>query len=58
MRRAPFIVENTNKLLEKMVVEFYDKSCIGGKTGYTDKAGRCLLTVFERDGRKNCQEWF
>ncbi|MDU1347946.1 D-alanyl-D-alanine carboxypeptidase family protein [uncultured Clostridium sp.] len=49
--RAPFIVENTNKFVRKGS-EFYDKSCIGGKTGYTDKAGRCLLTVFERDGRK------
>ncbi|WP_461613912.1 D-alanyl-D-alanine carboxypeptidase family protein [Clostridium sp. Marseille-QA1073] len=49
--RAPFTIKNTNKFVREDS-EFYDKSCIGGKTGYTDKAGRCLLTVFERDGRK------
>lgn len=44
-------VENRNKLLfEDQPV--YDKSCIGGKTGYTSKAGRCLVAMFERDGRK------
>ena len=26
--------------------------CIGGKTGYTDRAGRCLAAIYERDGRK------
>lgn len=49
--RAPFTIKNTNKFVREDS-EFYDKSCIGGKTGYTDKAGRCLLTLFERDGRK------
>lgn len=49
--RAPFNIKNTNKFVREDS-EFYDKSCIGGKTGYTDKAGRCFLTVFERDGRK------
>lgn len=40
-----FIIENTNKLLGK-------DGCIGGKTGYTDAAGRCLVGVYERNGRK------
>ena len=35
---------NHNKLLS-----LYD-GCIGGKTGYTDLAGRCLVTCAERDG--------
>lgn len=35
---------NHNRLLN-----LYD-SCIGGKTGYTMTAGRCLVTAAERDG--------
>ncbi len=38
-------VENSNKLLGK-------DGCVAGKTGYTDAAGRCLVTLFNRDGRK------
>lgn len=30
----------------------YDKTCIGGKTGYTDEAGKCLVALYERDGRQ------
>ncbi|MGL4453084.1 MAG: D-alanyl-D-alanine carboxypeptidase family protein [Sarcina sp.] len=41
---TPIIIKNTNNNLNK-------DGCIGGKTGYTDKAGRCLLTFYERDGR-------
>lgn len=40
-----FVIENRNKLLGK-------DGCIGGKTGYTAAAGRCLVTIYERDGRK------
>ncbi len=40
-----FIIENRNKLLGK-------GGCIGGKTGYTSQAGKCLVTIYERDGRK------
>lgn len=40
-----FIIDNTNKLLGK-------DGCIGGKTGYTDPAGRCLVAIYERNGRK------
>lgn len=35
---------NTNKLLS-----LYD-GCIGVKTGFTDEAGRCLISAAERDG--------
>jgi D-alanyl-D-alanine carboxypeptidase len=37
-------VENRNKLLGQ-------NGAVGGKTGYTSKAGRCLLAFYERDGR-------
>lgn len=40
-----FIIENRNKLLGK-------DGCIGGKTGYTAPAGRALVAVYERNGRK------
>ncbi|MCJ7688636.1 MAG: D-alanyl-D-alanine carboxypeptidase, partial [Clostridiaceae bacterium] len=39
------IVTNRNKLLG------IDGN-VGGKTGYTQKAGRCLVSIYERDGRK------
>ena len=38
------IIENRNKNLGL-------DGCIGGKTGYTAAAGRCLLALYERDGR-------
>ncbi|MGL4760302.1 MAG: D-alanyl-D-alanine carboxypeptidase family protein [Sarcina sp.] len=37
-------IENRNKLLGK-------DGNIGGKTGFTDPAGRCLLAFYERGGR-------
>lgn len=40
----PIVIKNTNNNLNK-------KGCIGGKTGFTTKAGRCLLAFYERDGR-------
>ncbi|MDW8802935.1 D-alanyl-D-alanine carboxypeptidase [Clostridium sp. A1-XYC3] len=40
-----FIIENRNKLLGQ-------DGYIGGKTGYTAAAGRCLVAVKEKDGRK------
>ncbi|MBP1744759.1 MAG: Serine-type D-Ala-D-Ala carboxypeptidase [Firmicutes bacterium] len=42
---ASMLVENRNKLLGL-------DGCIGGKTGYTSNAGKCLVAVYERDGRK------
>jgi len=38
-------VENRNKLLGT-------DGNVGGKTGVTDKSGRCLVSIYERDGRK------
>lgn len=40
-----FPIKNTNKLLGK-------DGCIAGKTGYTDPAGRCLVAIYDRNGRK------
>lgn len=37
-------VENRNKLVGT-------NGNIGGKTGYTDKSGRCLASLYERNGR-------
>jgi len=37
--------QNRNKLLGK-------DGCIGGKTGWTPEAGRCLLSLYERNGRR------
>ena len=39
------LVENRNKLLGL-------DGCLGGKTGYTSDAGKCLVAVYERDGKK------
>lgn len=38
-------LKNTNKLLNI-------DGCIGGKTGYTIAAGRCLVAYFQRDSRR------
>ena len=38
------VVENRNKLIGI-------NGNIGGKTGYTDKSGRCLAALYQRDGR-------
>ena len=52
------VLYNKNRLLTS-----YDGT-IGGKTGYTSKAGRCLVFGAERDGMTligcvlNCSSWF
>ncbi|GAA0782963.1 D-alanyl-D-alanine carboxypeptidase family protein [Hathewaya limosa] len=38
------LLDNRNKLVGK-------NGCIAGKTGYTNKAGRCLVALYERNGR-------
>lgn len=38
-------IENRNKILG-------EDGCVAGKTGYTNKAGRCLVALFNRDGRQ------
>ena len=52
------VLENKNKLLTTY------EGATGGKTGYTGKAGRCLVFSAERDGMEligallNCPTWF
>ena len=51
-------LKNKNKLL------FSLDGCIGVKTGYTDDAGRCLVSAIEKDGMRlvcvvlNCRDMF
>ncbi len=44
-QRAGRVMGNHNKLLQSY------EGCIGGKTGYTRKAGRCLVTAAQREER-------
>ncbi|PJI07326.1 MULTISPECIES: D-alanyl-D-alanine carboxypeptidase family protein [Clostridium] len=44
-------IKNTNKIIDPKE-PVYDKTCIGGKTGFTNEAGRCLITIFNRNGEK------
>ena len=44
--RKVIIVDIHNKLLSGC------QGCIGGKTGYTESAGRCLVSCTERDGTR------
>ncbi len=52
------VLENKNKLLKTY------EGATGGKTGYTSKAGRCLVFSAERNGMSligvvlNCPTWF
>ena len=52
------IIINKNKLLNSL------EGCIGVKTGYTSRAGRCLVTACERNGMQvvcvvlNCRPMF
>ena len=52
------VLENKNRLLESY------EGATGGKTGYTSKAGRCLVFSAKRDGMEligtvlNCYTWF
>ena len=41
-----YVLKNHNKLL------WMHGECIGGKTGFTKAAGRCLVSAFERFGRR------
>lgn len=44
-------LDNTNYLIAKHVIDYYhDDRFIGGKTGYTSEAGRCLVSTAVQDG--------
>lgn len=42
--------ERKRTLINKNRLLFSDSRCIGVKTGYTKKAGRCLVTAFKKNG--------
>ena len=44
------ILKTTNELLNKNSRNYYYKNAIGIKTGYTVKAGNCLVAAASRDG--------
>ena len=44
------ILKTTNELLNKNSRNYYYKNAIGIKTGYTSKAGNCLVATSSRDG--------
>lgn len=44
------VYQNRNKLL-RSDSEYYYEGAIGMKTGYTDKAGYCLVTTAKREGK-------
>ncbi len=41
-----YVIKNHNRLLKSV------EGCIGIKTGFTKKSGRCLVTAAERDGKR------
>ena len=46
-------IVTTNYLISEAVyLEYYDPRVIGGKTGFTTPAGRCLVTVAESNGMR------
>ena len=47
-----FPIENRNKLILPSETSLYDSTCLAGKTGYTNEAGKCLVAIFDRNGRK------
>lgn len=52
------VLTNKNRLLDEV------EGCLGGKTGYTKEAGRCLVEAVERNGMTlisvvlNCPDWW
>ena len=45
-------LETTNYLIDPLRPEYYYKYAKGIKTGYTDEAGKCLVSIAEKDGYK------
>lgn len=48
--RGERILNSTNYLIAPEIIDFYyDANFIGGKTGYTSAAGRCLVSTAEKE---------
>ena len=43
------LVATTNYLIDRSTTYYY-KYCTGGKTGYTESAGRCIVSTAEKEG--------
>ncbi|MPQ43956.1 D-alanyl-D-alanine carboxypeptidase family protein [Clostridium tarantellae] len=53
LKKATIDISNGTKIMLENRNKYIGKDGnIGGKTGYTSKANRCLTAVYERDGRK------
>ena len=52
LKDSDITVNGKKVLLENRNKELGIDGNIGGKTGFTTPAGRCLVSVYERDGRK------
>jgi len=50
--KAPINIKNSRIILENRNVTLGKNGNIAGKTGTTNEAGGCLVTVYERDGRQ------
>ena len=48
---VPRALINTDSLMDPSSI-YYNPSVIGGKTGTANRAGQCLVTVAEKDGKK------
>ena len=44
-------LSTTNYLIDKTTTYYY-KYCTGGKTGYTESAGRCIVSTAEKEGMR------
>ncbi len=55
LRAEPLALNTTNRLLRRLEGDAIDTTyqyAVGGKTGDTDAAGKCLVAVAERDGAR------
>lgn len=52
LKESDITINGKKVLLENRNKELGINGNIGGKTGFTTPAGRCLVSVYERDGRK------
>lgn len=43
-------IENTNYMINPDKTDYYYEYVMGGKTGYTDGAGKCLVSTAQKDG--------
>lgn len=52
LQKAPITLKNSRIILENRNLTLGKNGNLAGKTGTTNEAGGCLVTVYERDGRQ------